>query len=126
VSWLVRDTIESSEVTTAFGQQTPPAVPGFHYYWFVVDGLNVNDPASYTYFVWAGRPRHCSAEAGVDFYNAKEGVPTAKCARVGISRRSRQMGRVNVYTPPDYDKDSNARYPVLCLLHGAARSSEGG
>lgn len=23
---------------------TPPAVPGFHYYWFVVDGAIVNDP----------------------------------------------------------------------------------
>jgi hypothetical protein len=29
---------------------TPPAVPGFHYYWFVLDGVQVNDPASRTYF----------------------------------------------------------------------------
>src|SRR5215470_19146018 len=25
---------------------TPPAVPGFHYYWLVVDGVAVNDPGS--------------------------------------------------------------------------------
>src|SRR5437868_11316719 len=25
---------------------TPPAAPGFHYYWFLVDGLQVNDPSS--------------------------------------------------------------------------------
>src|SRR5512145_1817006 len=25
---------------------TAPAVPGFHYYWFLVDGVIVNDPAS--------------------------------------------------------------------------------
>src|SRR6202040_3587552 len=25
---------------------TPPSVPGFHYYWFVLDGVSVNDPAS--------------------------------------------------------------------------------
>lgn len=25
---------------------TPPAVPGFHYYWFVLDGVSVNDPSS--------------------------------------------------------------------------------
>jgi len=31
---------------------TPPAVPGFHYYWFTADGLRVNDPASYTFFGW--------------------------------------------------------------------------
>src|ERR1700761_1563996 len=29
---------------------TPPAVPGFHYYWFVLNGVQVNDPASRTYF----------------------------------------------------------------------------
>jgi 1,4-alpha-glucan branching enzyme len=29
---------------------TPPAVPGFHYYWFVLDGVPVNDPASRAYF----------------------------------------------------------------------------
>jgi hypothetical protein len=30
---------------------TPPAVPGFHYYWLLVDGIAVNDPGSETYFV---------------------------------------------------------------------------
>ncbi len=28
---------------------TPPAVPGFHYYWFLLDGFRVNDPASRSY-----------------------------------------------------------------------------
>jgi 1,4-alpha-glucan branching enzyme len=28
----------------------PPQVPGFHYYWFIVDGLQVNDPGSQSYF----------------------------------------------------------------------------
>jgi enterochelin esterase family protein len=32
---------------------TAPAVPGFHYYWFTVDGLQVNDPGSQTFFGWA-------------------------------------------------------------------------
>src|SRR2546423_10042534 len=30
---------------------TPPAVPGFHYYWLVIDGLPVHYPRSQTYFV---------------------------------------------------------------------------
>src|SRR5258708_40345209 len=25
---------------------TPPAAPGFHYYWFIVDGVQVNDTSS--------------------------------------------------------------------------------
>ena len=29
---------------------TPPVVPGFHYYWFLVDGLQVNDPGSETFY----------------------------------------------------------------------------
>jgi 1,4-alpha-glucan branching enzyme len=29
---------------------TPPAVPGFHYYWFIVDGVQVNDASSESYF----------------------------------------------------------------------------
>src|ERR1700722_8319679 len=28
----------------------PPAVPGFHYYWFVLDGVPINDPSSETFF----------------------------------------------------------------------------
>ena len=36
---------------------TPPAVPGFHYYWFVVDGVSVNDPASQTYFGYGKETR---------------------------------------------------------------------
>jgi hypothetical protein len=28
---------------------TPPSVPGFHYYWFVLNGVAVNDPASETF-----------------------------------------------------------------------------
>jgi hypothetical protein len=28
----------------------PPVVPGFHYYWFILDGVAVSDPASKTYF----------------------------------------------------------------------------
>ena len=30
----------------------PPAVPGFHYYFVLVDGFQSNDPGSQTYFGW--------------------------------------------------------------------------
>ncbi len=30
-----------------------------------------------------------------------------------------------VYTPPDYDKDTNKRYPVLYLLHGYNENETG-
>src|SRR3954469_24805688 len=50
---------------------TPPAAPGFHYYWLLVDGFNANDPSSETYFGY-GRPTTGVEvpERGVDFYLA--------------------------------------------------------
>ena len=68
---------------------TPPAVPGFHYYWLLVDGVAVNDPASETYF---GYDRQTSGvevpEQGVDFYDAQD-VP----ARRGAGRAGTIRGR---------------------------------
>ena len=37
-----------------------PVQPGFHYYWFLVDGVPVNDPAADSFYGWG---RHVS---GVD------------------------------------------------------------
>ena len=50
----------------------PSAGPGFHYYWFIVDGVRVNDPGSYTYFGY-GRPTGGMEipVAGEDFLHAK-------------------------------------------------------
>lgn len=106
---------------------TPPAVPGFHYYWFVVDGLNVNDPSSYTYFGWGRETSGIEVpEPGVDFYDAKDGLPHGEVrARWYHSKITGKWRRANVYTPPDYDQGSNARYPVLYLLHGAGENERG-
>src|SRR5687767_12430692 len=71
---LVKKSLEmSSTADGIWSVTTPPAVPGFHYYWFNMDGLRVNDAASYS---WFGYGRECSGieipEAGVDFYVAKQ------------------------------------------------------
>src|SRR5262249_49496270 len=53
---------------------TIPAPPvGFHYYWFTVDGLQVNDPSSDTYFGY-GRPTSGIdlPKEGEDFYFPKD------------------------------------------------------
>ena len=106
---------------------TPPAVPGFHYYWFVVDGLNVNDPSSYTYFGWGRETSGIEVpEPGVDFYDAKDGLPHGEVrARWYHSKITGKWRRANVYTPPGYDQGSDARYPVLYLLHGAGENERG-
>jgi enterochelin esterase-like enzyme len=103
----------------------PPAVPGFHYYWFLVDGFAANDPGSETYF---GYGKQTSAvevpEQGVDFYEPHD-VPHGEVRlRVYHSKVTGQWRQAYVYTPPGYD-NSRARYPVLYLQHGAGENATG-
>lgn len=106
---------------------TPPAVPGFHYYWFTVDGLRVNDPSSYAWFGWARETSGIEVpEAGVDFYDAKTDVPHGEVReRWYHSKLTGKWRRAHVYTPPDYDRKARTRFPVLYLQHGAGENERG-
>ena len=105
---------------------TPPLVPGFHYYAFNVDGANVADPSSHTYF---GTGRDASGievpEKGVDFYEPKN-VPHGEVRiRWYLSKVTGAWRRCFVYTPPDYDANQRGRYPVLYLQHGMGEDETG-
>lgn len=106
---------------------TPPAVPGFHYYWFDVDGVRANDPGSYA---WFGYGRETSGieipEAGVDFYELKQNVPRGEVRlSTYFSSITGKWRRVHVYTPLSYDREPATRFPVLYLLHGAGENERG-
>ena len=105
---------------------TPPVVPGFHYYWFIVDGVQVNDPSSDTFFGY-GRPTS-GVEVptpGEDFYFPKN-VPHGQVRMVWyLSKTTGEWRRAMVYTPPGYDLDTRTRYPVLYLQHGAGEDETG-
>jgi enterochelin esterase family protein len=105
---------------------TPPAVPGFHYYWFVLDGVPVNDPGSETYFGYGKESSGVEvAEAGVDFYDIKD-VPHGEVRSHWYrSKTTGEWRRALVYTPPDYDKSLTTRYPLLILQHGAGENETG-
>jgi enterochelin esterase-like enzyme len=105
---------------------TPPAVPGFHYYWFLVDGVTANDPGSETYFGYGRQSSGVEVpEKGVDFYDAKD-VPHGEVrARWYHSDVTGQFRRAYVYTPPNYDAQPQTRYPVLYLQHGAGEDERG-
>ena len=51
---------------------TPPAVPGFHYYFLLIDGFQCNDPGSQTYFGWNTETSGVEVPDKVDFYAPKE------------------------------------------------------
>ena len=104
----------------------PAAVPGFHYYWFVLDGVQMNDPGAETYFGYGKETSGIEIpEAGVDFYAVKH-VPHGEVrATWYFSKTTGDWRRCFVYTPPDYDKNQQQRYPVLILQHGAGEDETG-
>jgi len=104
----------------------PPQVPGFHYYYLVVDGVAVNDPGSETFY---GVARESSGieipEAGVDFYEIKN-VPHGEIRQFRYySAITQSWRRAFVYTPPGYDTNLKTRYPVLLLQHGGGEDERG-
>ncbi|HOB84905.1 MAG TPA: alpha/beta hydrolase-fold protein [Bacteroidales bacterium] len=104
----------------------PEAGPGFHYYWFIVDGVRVNDPGSDTYHGY-GRPTGGIEipTAGEDFFLPKN-VPHGDVREHWyFSDITGKWRRAFVYTPPEYDKYPDRRYPVLYLLHGAGENERG-
>ena len=104
----------------------PPAVPGFHYYWFLVDGLIVNDTGSETFFGWGRESSGVEVpEPGADYYEPRS-VPHGEVRlRLYQSKVTGAWRRAFVYTPPDYDSNTKARYPVLYLQHGAGENATG-
>jgi len=52
---------------------TPAAVPGFHYYWLLIDGVPANDASSETFFGYNKETSGVEVpEPGVDFYSPKD------------------------------------------------------
>ncbi|MBG0860084.1 MAG: hypothetical protein IQL11_11305 [Bacteroidales bacterium] len=98
---------------------TAPLDPGFHYYTLRINGVDVTDPSSETFF---GAGRVMSGievpEEGVDFYNIKK-VPHGEVVSFWYFAESTGEHRhAYIYTPPDYTRNCDKRYPVLYLQHG--------
>jgi len=106
--------------------ESGPQDEGFHYYQLWVDGAAVPDPNS-LYYYGASRwgsgieiPAHDQ-----DFYSLKD-VPHGQInEKLYFSKSNNSMRRCFVYTPPDYNKDTEKRYPVLYLQHGGGEDETG-
>ena len=105
---------------------TRPLDEGFHYYTINIDGADVPDPNSMFFY---GSSRWGSAveipAKDRDFYALKN-VPHGQLREINyLSKSSNSNRHCFVYTPPDYDKDTSKRYPVLYLQHGAGEDETG-
>ena len=123
---------EANNVSVKFGKQynmtkdnegfwsvaTDSLDPGFHYYVLNIDGAEVVDPSTKTYY---GMERIASGveipAKDQEFYALKD-VPHGNVQEILFpSKSTRTSRRAFVYTPPGYNT-SNKNYPVLYLQHG--------
>jgi enterochelin esterase-like enzyme len=101
-----------------------PIDAGTYRYLFNVDGVLVADSRNQDVSESNGNAWSVVSIAGSDFMDTTD-VPHGTVARVYY--RSTTLGRtrrMHVYTPPGYEADTAARYPVLYLLHGAGDSDD--
>jgi enterochelin esterase family protein len=106
--------------------RTRPFAPGFHYYSVVVDGFATTDPGSQTFF--GGLRQSSGIEIpGPDseFFAVKDVPHGAVRIEWYFSKSANTWRRIFVYTPPDYDRKPNVRYPVLYLQHGMGEDESG-
>lgn len=105
---------------------TEPLTPGFHYYFLIIDDVQVADPASESFY-------GCSMNSsGVEipypdgdkrFYTADVPHGDIRMKRY-YSTTAGDWRRAYIYCPPGYDA-SNDSYPVLYLQHGGGEDERG-
>ncbi len=105
---------------------TTPLVIGFHYYGIQIDGATVADPSTHTYFGsgWENSGIEIPAP-DADFYAPKKEPHGHVSQQWYFSTVTQEWRRAFVYTPPDYETNTRARYPVLYLLHGWGEDETG-
>ncbi|MBV8404776.1 MAG: esterase [Gammaproteobacteria bacterium] len=110
----------------AWSVTIPAPVPGFHYYWFMLDGVRVNDPGSRTYFGYSQETSGIEIpQPGADFY-AIRSVPHGQVREHWyLSSVTGEWRRALVYTPAGYDDHPTQRYPLLLLQHGMGEDESG-
>lgn len=70
----------------------PPAVPGFHYYWFLLDGVSVNDPGSQTFMGYGKKPTASKSPSRASITTPRKMFPTETYANTGIAPPQPEIG----------------------------------
>lgn len=108
---------------------TDPLVQGFHYYFMLVDGVAVNDPASETFYGCGRKASGIeipeSAEESA-YYTYDKNIPHGQVRECRYySEIEKAQRRCYVYTPAEYEADHGRRFPVLYLQHGMGEDERG-
>lgn len=105
---------------------TSPLAPGFHYYTLNIDGVIVCDPASESYFGTSKTSSGIEIPSPLEDFYLPRDVPHGDIrAHYYLAKTTDKIRRCFVYTPPGYDTNLTARYPVLYLQHGMGEDARG-
>ncbi len=97
-----------------------PAEPEIYEYNFVVDGLDVVDPANSWLKVWLRNSRNLVEITGKEpmFFQEQQVAHGTVHMHKYPSKSLGVTRALYVYTPPGYEVNHETKYPVLYLLHG--------
>lgn len=106
---------------------TEPQGSGIHYYSLIVDGLSVADPSSESFY-GCSRMMSCVEVpyATTDTRFQVRDVAHGNVRTVRYFSKVTNSWRVMyVYTPAEYDKNVDKKYPVLYIMHGGGEDARG-
>lgn len=105
---------------------TDPLAPGFHYYFLIIDGVAVADPASESFYgcsMMTSGVEIPHPDGDTRFYMANVPHGDIRMKRY-FSTTANDWRRMFVYCPPGYDMNQQT-YPVLYLQHGGGEDERG-
>lgn len=97
--------------------------PGFHYYYFEVNGISTSNPNERVYFgssYWNSGIE--IPDTSVNFYEIKDVPHGTIRMQLYYASTAKKIRRCFIYLPPGYDTKSDEKYPVLFLQHGSSES----
>ncbi|KAB5439529.1 hypothetical protein F9Z91_23695 [Bacteroides thetaiotaomicron] len=106
---------------------TDVLMSGINYYFLYVDGVQISDPASETFY-GCSRMSSCievpykKGDARFELANVPHGETTM---RRYYSNNEGAWRRMFIYLPPSYQKDLAKTYPVLYIQHGGGEDERG-
>ena len=96
-----------------------PVAPNIYIYAFTVDGVTITDPINPLVKLRARGSASMVEVPGAQPWDVRDVPHGALAIHTHAAATLHQATRqIFVYTPPDYDKNRSARYPVVYLLHG--------
>lgn len=115
----------TKEASGVWSVKVGPVKPDMYPYSFMVDGITVADPRNTNIFPNEGFQNSLVEITGpTPLVHTLQNVPHGTVSYHYYHSKELGSRPVVIYTPPGYEKNTNATYPVLYLLHGTTDTEE--